>query len=233
ALGIIEDISRRREAEQILETSERRFRALIEKSSDSISLINPKGTILYDAEPATFRNLGYAGVEVVGHSAFEFIHPDDVEMTKKLFDDLAHKPGGTITTHYRIRHKDGSWHWMEGTGTNLLNEPSVQAIVINARDVTERKRAEAKLRQSEERFSKAFLASPAAITIATLAEGRFIDVNESFLHLMGYSREEVIGRTALGMDMWLSAEDRSSFAGRLREHGFVRNYECAFRTKTG
>src|SRR5947208_701959 len=122
---------------------------------------------------------------------------------------------------------------MEGTATNLLNEPSVQAIVINARDITERVLAEAKLRQSEERFSKAFLASPAAITIATLAEGRFIDVNDSFLQLMGYSREEIIGRTALGMDMWLSADDRSSFAERLREQGFVRNYECAFRTKSG
>ncbi len=233
ALGIIEDISRRREAEQILETSERRFRALIEKSSDSISLINPKGIILYDAEPATFRNLGYAGAEVVGHSAFEFIHPEDVEVTKKLFDELAHKPGSTITTHYRIRHKDGSWHWMEGTGTNLLNEPSVQAIVINARDVTERKRAEEKLHQSEELFSKAFLASPVAITIATLTEGRFIDVNDSFLQLMGYSREEVIGRTALELGMWVSPDHRAAFVQGLRDGGSLRNVECAFRTGSG
>jgi len=233
AIGIIEDISQRKEAEQVLEQNEKRFRALIEKSSDCISLISPVGVILYDAEPATFRNLGYTSGELVGRNAFELTHPQDASRLKKLLAELLQKPGNARTAQFRIRHKDDSWHWMEGTATNLLNEPSVQAIVINARDITERMLAEAKLRQSEERFSKAFLASPAAITIATLAEGRFIDVNDSFLQLMGYSREEIIGRTSLGMDMWLSADDRSSFAERLREHGFVRNYECAFRTKSG
>src|SRR2546427_3457033 len=233
AIGIIEDISQRKEAEQILEQNERRFRALIEKSSDCISLLSPVGVILYDAEPATFRNLGYTSGELAGRNAFELPHPQDAGRLRKLLAELLQKPGNARTAQLRLRHKDGSWHWMEGTATNLRNEPSVQAIVINARDITERMLAEAKLRQSEERFSKAFLASPAAITIATLAEGRFIDVNDSFLHLMGYSREEIIGRTALGMDMWLSADDRSSFAERLREQGFVRNYECAFRTKSG
>jgi len=232
-LGIIEDISQRKEAEQVLEQNEKRFRALIEKSSDCIALVSPAGEILYDAEPATFRNLDYASGELTGRNAFDLIHPQDAGHLRKSLAELLHKPGTTRSAQLRIRHKDGSWQWMEGTATNLLNEPSVQAIVINARDITERMQAEAKLRQSEERFSKAFLASPAAITIATLAEGRFIDANESFLHLMGYSREEIIGRTALGMDMWLSADDRSRFAATLREHGFVRNYECAFRTKSG
>jgi PAS domain S-box-containing protein len=233
ALGIIEDISQRKVTEQVLEQNEKRFRALIERSSDCISLISPVGEILYDAEPATFRNLGYSSGELVGRNAFELSHPQDATRLRRLLAELLQKPGNTRTGQFRIRHKDGSWHWMEGTGTNLLNEPSVQATVINARDISERMQAEAKLRQSEERFSKAFLASPAAITIATLAEGRFIDVNDTFLHQMGYTREEIIGRTALGMDMWLSTEDRSSFADRLREHGFVRNYECAFRTKSG
>ena len=232
-LGIIEDISGRKEAEQILEKSERRFRALIEKSSDCISLISPNGIILYDAEPATLRNLGYANSELIGHNAFEFIHPDDLEIIRKVLNELIQKPGCAITTHYRLRHKDGSWHWMEGTGTNLMSEPGVQAVVINARDVTERRLAEEKLRQSEERFSKAFLASPAAITIATLTEGRFIDVNDSFLQLMEYSREEVIGRTALDLGMWVSPEDRFYFAQRLQESGSLRNHECAFRTKSG
>src|SRR5439155_15896324 len=132
------------------------------------------------------------------------------------------------------RTKDSSWVWMEGTATNLLSEPGVEAIVINARDVSERKLAEEKLRQSEKRFSKAFLASPVAISIATLAEGRFIDVNDSFLQLLGYSREEIIGRTALELSIWGSpAADPAYFAQRLREGGSLRNYECPFRTKSG
>ena len=233
ALAVIEDISARREAEQVLETSEHRFRALIEKSSDCISLVSPNGVILYDAEPSTLRNLGYANGDVVGRNALDWVHPDDVGITKKLFAELLQKPGGTISTQYRLRHKDDSWHWMEGTWTNLLNEPGVQAIVINARDVTERKLAEGKLRQSEELFSKAFRASPVAITIATLSEGRFVDVNDSFLSLMGYSREQIIGRTALDLGMWISPDDRAYFARRVREGGSFRNHECAFRTRSG
>ena len=161
------------------------------------------------------------------------IHPDEAEVTRKLFNELILRPGSTITMQYRLRHKDGSWHWMEGTGTNLRNEPAIQAIVINTRDVTERKMAEEKLLRSEARFSKAFHASPVAISIATLSEGRFIDVNESFLQLMGYSRDEIIGRTSLDLCMWVSPDDRIDSAQPLRDGGSVRNYECTFRTRSG
>ncbi len=233
SLGVIEDINERKRTEDMIARSEKRYRALIEKSSDCISLISPEGVILYDAEPATLRNLGYINAEIVGRNAFELIHAEDQEPTRNLFASLVGQPGATLAVRYRLRHKDGSWHWIEGTGTNLLNDPSVGAIVINARDITERKRSEAKLLQSEERFSKAFHAGPVASSIATLKEGRFIDVNESFLRLTGYRREELIGETATRLNIWVQPADRLSITEHLPKNGSIRGLESRFRTKSG
>jgi len=232
-LSVVEDITQRKQSEEILAKSERRFRALIEKSSDLVSLIDAEGVVLYDAGAPTLRMLGYSEAEVVGRNAFDFLHPDDLGAVRKMLADLAGRPGGTITAQYRLRHKQGHWRWMEGTGTNLLTDSAVGAIVINSRDFSERKLAEEKLRLSEERLSKAFHTSPVAISIATLAEGRFIDVNESFLRLTGYQREELLGRTALELGLWAKPADREIIVRRLLKEGSFRDVEERFRTKKG
>jgi PAS domain S-box-containing protein len=85
--------------------------------------------------------LGYSE-EGIGQSAFELVHPDDREYLLRLFAGILQKPGQVVVPPTRIRHADGSWHWIEGVANNLLAEPSVQAVVINFRDITERERAE-------------------------------------------------------------------------------------------
>jgi two-component system, cell cycle sensor histidine kinase and response regulator CckA len=102
-----------------------------------------------------------------------------------------------------------------------------------ARDITERKRAEAALRQSEERFSSAFRVSPVAIGISSLTDGRYIDVNESFLRLFGFQSHEVIGRTAVELGFWADPEDRVKFEGLLRQRQSVCGAECKLRVKSG
>lgn len=134
------EITERKQLSEALQASERRFRALIENSSDAIVLLSANATILYSS-PSTRRLLGYAG-EFIGHNVFELVHPEDQKQTKTAFAKLAQKPGEIVTAEYRVRHMDGSWRWVEGTGNNLLAEPSVQAIVINYRDITERREAE-------------------------------------------------------------------------------------------
>jgi len=101
------------------------------------------------------------------------------------------------------------------------------------RDVTERKQAEQALRASEERFSKVFHTSPVAITLATLQEGRFIDVNDSFLQLVGYPREELIGNTALQVGLWLSSSDRERTVAQLLQAKALRHIESEVRTRSG
>ncbi len=136
----------KRIADQAVQDSENRFRALIENSSDAIALVGLDGTILYASPPVT-RMLGYEIDEYVGQIAFEFIHPDDLQSAEEIFGRILQQPGISVTAQARERHKDGSWRWLEGVATNLLDEPSVRAIVVNFRDVTERKRAEEEIKR--------------------------------------------------------------------------------------
>jgi diguanylate cyclase (GGDEF)-like protein/PAS domain S-box-containing protein len=143
--------ARRKQAEEEVLQRDRRFRALVENGADGIALVGADGAILYMG-PSTTQVLGYLPDEMEGHSAFEFVHPDDIsEVARRIQECIAH-PATGIVTQARIRHKGGAWRWMEGTLTNLLGEPSVKAIVNNFRDITERRESELALRESDERF---------------------------------------------------------------------------------
>jgi PAS domain S-box-containing protein len=140
-LRVIRYAIERKQAENALRDSEARFRALIENSSDAIATVSEDGTILY-MSPATSRILGYSPDEMRGNSVFALIHPEDQEDTAALMGQLLQMPGGTVTTELRLSHRDGSWRWIECIGRNLLREVGVQALVVNNRDITERKLSE-------------------------------------------------------------------------------------------
>ena len=131
-----------------------RFRVILENSWDALALIGSDGIIRY-CSPSTVRILGYTAEEFVGHSIFEFMHPDDRERTQRLFAQLLAKPDDVITSSYRYRHKDGRWRWLEASGANLLADPSVQAIVGNFRDITEQREAEQELRRHAQELAEA------------------------------------------------------------------------------
>jgi diguanylate cyclase (GGDEF)-like protein/PAS domain S-box-containing protein len=140
ASTIAHDITERKQMQEQLRASEQRFRALIEKSSDAIVLLDMIGMMLY-ASPSTTRLLGYTPDELVGRSAFELIHPEDAETIAHALAALVQEPGKGPKAEFRARHQNGSWRWFEGIGTNLLADPNVGAIVGNFRDITEHKRA--------------------------------------------------------------------------------------------
>jgi two-component system, cell cycle sensor histidine kinase and response regulator CckA len=145
-LVVSRDVTDRKHAEEELRRSEERFRALIENSSDAIALLNPSGVVLY-AGPSTERVLGYRNEEFVGRRLFSLIHPEDAERSINLLHGLSQSVGHTVRLECRIRHRDDSWRWMEGAAKNLLREPGVQAMVVNYRDITERKMAEAEIQK--------------------------------------------------------------------------------------
>ncbi len=139
-VGIVRDITDRKLVEEQQRKNEERFRALIEHSADAVALFGADGTILYSSAPAQ-RITGYPPEELVGRNAFELVHPDDRKAVHALLTDLVHRPGASATAQYRLLRKDGTWCWIDGTVTNLLAEPTVNAVVVNYRDVTERKEA--------------------------------------------------------------------------------------------
>jgi PAS domain S-box-containing protein len=123
--------------------NDRWFRALIEHSSEVIALLTPEGTVLYTS-PSIERVLGYTPQECMAKSACAVIHPDDSVSLGHTFQHLLAIPGLVNTHQFRCRHKDGTWRWVEATMTNLLQDPDVQALVTNVRDISERKQAEEK-----------------------------------------------------------------------------------------
>ncbi len=169
--------------------SDQRFRALIEHSSDAISLLTPDGTVIY-ASPSTRRVTGYTAEELLGRNGFTLLHPEDLEDVRQQFTALLDRHGDFTTLEYRLRHADGTWHWMEGTVTNLLHDPTIEAIVVNFRDITLRKQGQERRRYSEERYRVLVEQAGVGIFVTDL-QGHFVEVNEMGCQLCGYTREEL------------------------------------------
>lgn len=149
-LTIGASVSERKKFELSLEQSKQRFRALIENSYDAISLATPEGIISYTS-PSTKRILGYEPSEFVGRNMLYLIHPGDKEVSTKLAQ-LFKKPGEIVRAEFRVLHKDDHWRWIEVVAVNLLQESGVNAIVINYRDITDRRLAEEELHKRGEEF---------------------------------------------------------------------------------
>jgi PAS domain S-box-containing protein len=149
AIVTVSDITERKKAVQNLLDSERRFRALIEHSSDSISLIDANNKILY-LSPAVKAIEGYDPDELIGRDGLENTHPDDIDAVKETVAQIIDNPGKPYPVVWRRKHKRGHWIWLEGRATNLLDDPVVKAIVTNYRDITERRQAEIEIHQLNE-----------------------------------------------------------------------------------
>jgi diguanylate cyclase (GGDEF)-like protein/PAS domain S-box-containing protein len=137
--------ARRRQVEEEARLRDERFRSLIENSADGIALFGSDGAVLY-VGPSVTQILGYLPEEMEGHSTFEFIHPDDITEVKRYIQESIARPEEVVIARARVRSKNGAWCRMEGAFTNLLEVPSVKAIVINFRDVTEREVADAHIK---------------------------------------------------------------------------------------
>ena len=148
ALEMRNSRAERAAAEAALRANEQRFRALVEHSWDAVALFGPDGAILYGS-PATTRILGYDLAEFVGRNALDLIHPEDRDGVASRLTEVMANSRGRVIVAARVRHKDGSWRYLEGVLTNLLDDPSVGAIVNNYRDATERRSLEQQVIQAQ------------------------------------------------------------------------------------
>ncbi len=154
ALDVFEKEKVHRYTEELLIQNEKLFRALIEKSTDMITLSTLKGGVLYGS-PSITNALGYTLKEYGSKSALDFINPDDVHAFIYNRIDISKTPGKSFYYQQRLLHKNGTWLWCEGTDTNMLEDTGIGAIVSNFRDISERKLAEENLLQSETRLKEA------------------------------------------------------------------------------
>ncbi|HLF87894.1 MAG TPA: HD domain-containing phosphohydrolase [Anaerolineales bacterium] len=141
---LLAEMAVREQAEAALTAREEHFRALIDNAPDGIVLVAEDGKIKY-VSPSTQRIMGYIPEDIVDREPGELTHPEDLPKVLALLNDMMQQPGQVMTSQYRFRHKDGSWRWVESTISNLLAEKSVEALVFNYRDITNRKAAEARI----------------------------------------------------------------------------------------
>ena len=353
-------VLRARPEVEALRQSEVRFRSLIEHGMDLISIIGADARFRYSS-PTVTRLLGYGQLELIGRLGFDYVHPDDLPRVRAAFTRALAGAAGEIREEFRFRHRDGSWRHFESVVTNLVDEPTVAGLVINSRDVTERRRAEETLRRerflvdtlmehlpdsiyfkdadsrflrinramaerlglgdpaqaagrtdfdffaqdhaeaarrdeeeiirtgrpvtnleeqetwpdrpstwvsttkmplrdaagrvvgtfgvsrditerkvtelalarSQASLARIFQVAPVAISLSDLADGRILDVNEEFVKTLGYSRDDLLGRTSLEIGLWVDPEDRNALRRIAAEHGEAKNRESRLRTKDG
>ncbi|MEH2314461.1 MAG: PAS domain S-box protein [Nostoc sp.] len=223
--GLVMDITDRKLAEEKLLESEARYKAILDAIPDLMFRISRDGEYL-DLKSEEV-NLTLTREEIVGKHVQELL-PSDVatislEAIAKTLDS------GTLQTcEYQLPTPLGVRDYEARLVVSGQDE--VLAIV---RDITDRKQGEVALQNLAQKFAKAFSCSPDSITISTIQEGRFIEVNDSFVNLSGYERDETIGKTSFELDIWVHDRDRLNLLQELQATGVARNLEVEFRQKSG
>ena len=225
---VVRDITERKEAEQALAASEQRFRALLRNSSDIITVIDAEGIIRY-VSPAVERIMGYYPEELVGKSVYDYVRPFDLGEAESIFAELWSRPGVHPPFEFRVPHKDGSWRHSEFIVNNLLDDPSVRGVVVNQRDITERKQAEKKLRENEELYRSVVEQAAENIFLVDVGTKRIIQANAALHRSLGYSTEELHQLTLYDV----VAHDQENIERNVRRiveegHRFIdeRQYRC-------
>jgi PAS domain S-box-containing protein len=188
------DITDEKSAAEKIRNNEKRFKTLLQNSTDGLMLVNADGIILEISETGS-KIFGYPSREIIGHSRADLVHPDDLEHIRQAFNDILSNRNLNKSFEYRLKTPDGDYKWIEANFQNQLDEPAVGALVMNFRDITESKTASEKLRSSEDRYRHLFEYNPMPMWVYDISTGRFLEVNQAAIKKYGYSKEEFLEMT--------------------------------------
>jgi PAS domain S-box-containing protein len=205
------------------------FRTLVDHSNDAIEVVDPGTLRFLDVNEKACSALGYSREELLSMRVFD-IDPTVTEASREK-DKQALRKSGFVVTEKLHRRKDGSTFPVEVSMRWVGLERDY--VIVICRDLTERKQAEEALKKSEEKFSKAFRQGPLSLTLTSIKDHRYIEVNQAFERMTGWRRKEVIGRTPFDIGLWVDPDEMVQLARRLLTEGSLRNVEAPFRTKDG
>ncbi|MFN8671707.1 MAG: PAS domain S-box protein [Candidatus Sericytochromatia bacterium] len=226
------DITENLNNEEKLKKLEGKYKVILEKSPDGIVLISPDGKFNYISS-SIIKIFGYSQEEIVNLKPDSLTHPEDLPMVLDNLTKLLGDNSFTPTIEYRFIDKWGKWHWVQSTFTNLIEEPYIESIVINFKDITDKKETEIKLKESEEKFFKIFQASRSMLILTKFDDGLIVDVNETFLKISGYNKEEIIGKKSTEINLWTDIKNRDEYIELLKRNGYTENLEYKFLLKSG
>ena len=184
----------RAHSEEALRRSEEHFRSLIENASDIVTIVGENGVFRY-ASPSVERVLGYAPGELLERNAFDYVHREDIPVVAEALAGAIRAPGVPQAAQFRFRAQDGSWRVLEAVGQARVGPGDAAQLIVNARDVTERRRQERALRENKERLRTVIAGAP-LVLFALDRDGVFTMVEGRGLDAVGVRPALLIGRSA-------------------------------------
>ncbi|ESS07426.1 MAG: PAS sensor histidine kinase [uncultured archaeon A07HB70] len=185
-VGVGRDLTERRQREQ-------RFQTLVEESNDIISVVDRDGKFQYQS-PSVERVLGYDPDETVGDTAWEYVHPDDRGVVRDAFEAWVTTQDAQGAVEYRARHADGSWRWMEADANNQLDNPAVGGLVVNSRDVTDRRAQEQELDAVTSQYQALIENFPDGAVYLFDSDLRYVRAGGKELSAVGLSADDIVGK---------------------------------------
>ncbi len=226
-----QEIAERTQAEEKLRESQKFVSSLLEHAPHAIVVINKDTSIRY-VNPAWEKVNGWTLSEIIGKKAPYPWWPDEyLDVFIEGFKEAMKQGSGK--GEVMAQKKNGELYWIDMNWTSVTHNGEMQYLIINSVDITEHKKADEALKESEERFSTAFHASPELMAITTKKDGKYIEVNEGYTRVTGYTREEIIGQSSSSTDIWANPQDRGRIMKKMKEKGRIYNEECQFRIKSG
>ncbi len=224
-------------AHQALARSENRLSRAIAASTDGVWEWAYSSGQAY-LSPRWYEMLGYRDQELpmTFETWKDLCHPEDFEAASRCIQEVVQSNGAkSYHAEFRMRTRSGDWKWILGRGDVIERDAEGNPVLLSGThtDITERRLAEERLRQSEEKFSQLFRLSPDAIVLLNVASGRLVDVNDSFVTISGYSRDEALGRSMLELGVYRNPAERDEIYSRLDRDGFLRDYEFEALHKDG